>query len=226
MTDKTVQEQIDEAVEAAVSALRAKNTELLNEKKTAKAQADAAKTAAEEAATRADEAEEARARATNDTAAIEKTLAAKYEKQIAALTTAKTSAEGTLQKLLVDNGITAALASANVAPALAKAAAALLRAESNIEITDGAATVNGVPLADHIGQWVQTEGAHFVAAPVSAGGGSQGSSAAATNANAWTADNFNSRIGEFSTLAKTDKPAAIRAAQAAGRHDMVATLSE
>lgn len=225
MTPEEIQEKIDAAVEAAVSKsnleiekLNKKNIALLNEKRSAKAQADEAEERA------ADAAAEAAARATNDTATIEKAVAAKYQKLVDAATAKATAADATLKKVLVDQGITAALQSANVAPSFAKAAAALLRSEGEISIADGVATINGEPLGDYVKTWAQTDGKDFIAAPLNAGGGSLGGSTGNQNANAWTRENFNSRVGEFMALVKTDKAAAIEAARSAGREDMISKI--
>ena len=209
-------DKIAAAVEAAlakansdIEKLKAKNQELLTEKRAAKAAAD-------EAAERAEEAQELAARAANDTTALEKTLAAKYQKQLDAATAKATAADATLQKLLVDNGITQALQQANVAPSLAKAAAALLRSEASIDITDGAAMINGVALSDYVANWAKTDGKDFVAAPVNGGGGSLGASAGAA-VGAWTAENFHSKTTEFMALAKTNPAEAKRIAISVGQ---------
>jgi hypothetical protein len=105
-----------------------------------------------------------------------KTLTTRAEKAEAAAA-ADASA---VQKLVVENGLMAALSAAGVSdPDFAAAAAASIRAGHKIELTtDGdtrVATVNGKPLADHVKEWSASDtGKKFVSAPGHSGGGAGG----------------------------------------------------
>lgn len=84
------------------------------------------------------------------------------------------------QKLLIENGLNAALSAAGVSnPIQLKAAAALIRANSKIEVVaDGenrAAKVGDKDLAAFVKEWSQgDEGKHFVSAQQNSGGGAPG----------------------------------------------------
>lgn len=85
------------------------------------------------------------------------------------------------ERVLIENGLAAALSANGVTNAAhAKAAAALIRATSKIEISvDGdnrSATVGGKALGDHVKEWAGTdEGKNFVTATPNGGGGAPGS---------------------------------------------------
>ena len=88
------------------------------------------------------------------------------------------SAEGGMTKLLVDNGLSEALAKAGVTnPVHQKAAKALLRDQVGV-VTEGdqqAVKVGDKALADFITEWAGSdEGKHFVTAADTSGGGSHG----------------------------------------------------
>jgi hypothetical protein len=83
--------------------------------------------------------------------------------------------QGYTQKLLVDNGLMAALTEVGVKnPVNLKAALALIRANNAAEVkVEGdtrAALIGGKPLAEFVKTWAASEdGKHFVAAPVNSG---------------------------------------------------------
>lgn len=87
---------------------------------------------------------------------------------------------GYVQRLLVDNGLSEALAKAGVTnPVHQKAARAMLASQVQIA-ADGdqrVAKVGDKALAEFIGEWAKgDEGKHFVSAPINSGGGAQGGS--------------------------------------------------
>jgi hypothetical protein len=165
-----VKAAIEAAVEKATAPLLAKRDELLGEvKKLRKGQqidpADLERVENERDEIKAAlaEANKAAKKATTDAEAARKALA---------------DAEGYTTKLLVDNGLTDALTKANVTnPALIKAAKAMLAGQVEV-ITEGGQKVarfGDKPLADAITEWAGSdEGKHFVTAPDTSGGGSQG----------------------------------------------------
>lgn len=101
------------------------------------------------------------------------------------------------QRLLVDNGLAAALTEAGVMnPVMHKAAAAMIRSGQKIEIAvDGEnrlAKVGDQSLGDFVKAWAQgDEGKAFVAAPGHGGGGAPGSGRSGGPANPWAKESFN-----------------------------------
>lgn len=89
--------------------------------------------------------------------------------------------QGYTQKLLVDNGLMAALTEAGVKnPVNLKAALALIRtsnpAEVKVEGDNRTAMIGGKPLAEFVKAWAASDdGKHFVAAPVNTGTDAKGS---------------------------------------------------
>ena len=167
-----VQEAIKSAIEEATAALAAKNKELLGELKEARKGKTINPEDVEKLESRIEELQgqlsEAQKTAKKATADAEKA------------TKALSDAEGFTQRLLVDNGLTDALAKAGVTnPVHLKAAKALLGGQVQI-VADGdqkVAKVGDKALADYIGEWAKgDEGKFFVAAPMNSGGGAGGGS--------------------------------------------------
>lgn len=161
---------IDEAVESATTGLAGKNRELLAELKDArKGQAiDPAKVAALEDRIDALTAD----LATANKAAKDATKAA----EVAAK--ALESESGFSQRLLVDNGLMAALTAHGVSdPHYQKGAAALLRSQVQVVI-DGdnrIAKIGDKPLDDAIKEWAGSdEGKRYIMAPGNSGGSAPG----------------------------------------------------
>lgn len=173
-----VQEAIKSAIEEATAALAAKNKELLGELKEARKgktinpeDVEKLESRIEELQGQLSEAQKTAKKATADAEKATKALA---------------DAEGFTQRLLVDNGLTDALAKAGVTnPVHLKAAKALLGGQVQI-VADGdqkVAKVGDKALADYIGEWAKgDEGKFFVAAPMNSGGGAGGGSGGAGSA--------------------------------------------
>jgi len=91
---------------------------------------------------------------------------------------AKADAEATVSKLLVDNGLSDALAKVGVTnPVLVKAAKAMFSTQAQVADEGGAkvAKLGDKLLADAITEWAGSdEGKHFVTAHDASGGGAQG----------------------------------------------------
>jgi len=96
--------------------------------------------------------------------------------EIDRLSKAVSESETKLSSILVDGGLTEAMAKVGVRPELMGAAKALLK--SNAIVKDGAALLGDKPLAEAVAAWATgDEGKHFVAAPVNTGGGANGGNA-------------------------------------------------
>lgn len=83
------------------------------------------------------------------------------------------------RNMLVENGLTAALAEANVAPQFMEAAKALLMQKGVSVKVDGdnrmAVGPNDKPLGEFVKEWAGSDnGKHYIAAPANAGGGANG----------------------------------------------------
>jgi hypothetical protein len=82
-----------------------------------------------------------------------------------------------VSSLLVDNGLSDAIAKAGVKPELSKAVKAMLAGQVSIKI-DGetrAAVIGDKAVSDFVSEWAKSdEGKHFVAAPANSGGGATG----------------------------------------------------
>lgn len=165
-----VQSAIEAAIEKATAPLLAKRDELLGEvKKLRKGQ----QIDPEELARVEAERDEARASLSEANKAAKK-AATDAEKAVKALA----DSEAATTRLLVDNGLNDALAKANVNnPALVKAAKAMLASQVAIADDNGqkVARIGDKPLHEAITEWAGSdEGKHFVTAPDTSGGGSQG----------------------------------------------------
>lgn len=177
LNDPEVKEAIKAAVEEATGPLLAKRDELLGELKKARKgqQIDP------ETVSKLEEQIEALKGELTTAQKAAKTATTDAEKARKALETA----EGFTQRLLVDNGLTDALAKAGVTnPAHLKAVKSMLAGQVQI-VADGdsrVAKVGDKALADFVTEWAKSdEGKHFVAAPANGGGGSQGGGGGASS---------------------------------------------
>lgn len=157
-----------------VEALSAKNEELLGEVKTERQK----RREAEEARAQADEearakAEEA-AKASGNAEEIQRTIEARYKAQMEKAQREAQDATAQLNRYVIDGSIRDALAQAEIAATFGKAAALLFKDGRNIEVKDGQAFVDGVPIADAVKEWAAADGAAFKAAGQATGGGAPG----------------------------------------------------
>lgn len=132
------------------------------------------------------------------------------------------SAEGAVQSLLVDAGLTEALTKAKVAPEFLDAARALIKAKEQIAIGEAegkpAAMIGEESLAQFVEGWTQGEaGRHFIAPAGNAGGGAAGGAGGTgRQANPWSKEARN--LGEQARLLREDPALAGRLkAEAGGR---------
>lgn len=167
-------EAIRAAVEEATSALASKNKELLGELKEARKGKQVSPEEVEKLQGQIDELtaslNDAKKQATTATKDAE---AARKQLQ---------DAEGYTQRLLVDNGLTDALAKAGVTnPAHLKAVKAMLSGQVQV-VAEGdqkVARVGDKALGDFVGEWAKgDEGKFFVSAPNNSGGSAGGGSPA------------------------------------------------
>lgn len=184
------------AIEAAnkeLEAIRAKNSELLNETKAAKQKKREAEEAAQQAA------EEA-ARKAGDAEALEKSLNEKFRAELEKSAAEKNEAMAQLHKLTVDNTITNELARNKVIPAFQVPLKAMFLS-NKFDIKDGLATVGDKPLNAIISEYLESDdGRMMVLAPHNSGGNSSGPSTSSTSG--FTKDTFN--MTEQSKMIKSD----------------------
>ncbi|MGX1587340.1 hypothetical protein [Brevundimonas diminuta] len=180
----------DKAVpDEALEALKANNARLLKEaqdarKKARDAEAALAAKQAEEEAKAAEAATEAK-----DIEALRTQLETKHARELKSATDRAERAEGQVQRLVIDTGLSTALDDARVKPELKKAATAMLR--EGVELRDDdeggpAAYKGGLPLSEAIKLWADSdEGKAFIMAGNSGGGAPGGGKGAHSGPNPW-----------------------------------------
>lgn len=167
---KAIDAAVAKAVEEATSPLIAKRDELLGEVKKLRKGAEIKPEELE-----ALEAQIETLKSENSKLSKE---AKSFKSDLEKAQTAYQSENAFTQKLLVDNGLTAALVEAGVKePAHLKAVKAMLATQVKVEI-DGdnrVAKMGDKALIDAVKDWANSdEGKHFVSAPNNSGGGAQG----------------------------------------------------
>ena len=126
-----------------------------------------------------------------------------------------TQAETTVQKLVVDNGLTEALTKAKVAPEFLEAARALIKSREEIAIGEAegkpVALVGEQALGAFVEDWARSDQGRPFIAPAGNSGGGAGGAGAATGGlqdNPWAKDSRN--LGEQVRLLKEDPALARR----------------
>lgn len=135
-----------------------------------------------------EQAEADKAKASGDVEAVRTQLETKHGRELKAATDRAEKAERQVEKLVIDNGLSAALDEARVKPELKRAAAALLREGVELKDDDGepVAYKGGLPLAEAIKLWAEgDEGKPFVLAGNSGGGAPGGGKGAHSGPNPW-----------------------------------------
>ncbi len=167
--------------------------------------------------TEAKEAAEAEAAAkSGDVEAVKAQLAAKHAKDLEKANQRAEKAEAQVQRLVVENGLDAALDGVNVAPALKKAAKAMLRDVVELKEEDGqpVALMNGAPLAEALKTWAASDEGKAFVLDGNSGGGAPGGGGGG-NVNPWKAGaGFN--LTEQDRIAKSDPALASRLKAEAG----------
>lgn len=162
-------------LDESVSGLKTKNTELLDKLKKEK-------DALREAEGKLEELEDTVAKGKPDFEREKQKLEAKFNKETKELREQLEAANGHVNKLVIENGLSEALTKANISPVHQKAVAALLKTSSKIELDitgdTPTAKVGDKGLADYVKSWAESEeGKHYVAAPANSGGGAKGTTA-------------------------------------------------
>lgn len=196
------------------AALAQKNAELLDElKKVRNKQREMEAAEADRQKALAD-AEEEKARKAKDFETIEKGYQTKLQKAETEAFTYKAKYEN----LVIDRGLDEALLSAKVNPALARAAHALIKSESVIEIDEGGrALIGGKSLSEFVGDWAKTDTGKAFVMNGNSGGGANGSgngSGGDGEKNPWKAGSIN--LTEQGRLFRADPVKARRLAAEAG----------
>lgn len=167
-----IQALIDAAIEKTAQeykGLKEKNTELLGKLKEKQ-------TYAEQMAEAKEKAELEALEKAGNIDAVKKQIEEKFAKQLAEKDSAVNDYKAKLQKLVIEDGLTATLAKTGVAPQYMDAAKALLKNSAQFDIGDDlTAKVGDAPLSDFVVKWATSDaGKHFLAAPLNAGSGAKG----------------------------------------------------
>lgn len=96
-------------------------------------------------------------------------------KQIETLTKERDDAVSALSSRVIDDGLSAALDAVGVNPKLKKGAVSVIRAEHEVEMEDGEATIDGEALEKFIKRWAKSETGKAYIRMKSSGGGAGGS---------------------------------------------------
>lgn len=165
MTLEELQQRVSD-LEAEKDAVNAKNKELLGEVKKLKAQGK--EVDVEKYFAMSDELEKTKA----ELEKLQKTYKLETEK----LSKALSEKDSSLQKYLIEDGLSSALAKIGVRPEFIDASKALLRQRASIKEDNGElkAYLGDKALNDAITEWASGEGKHFVSPPSSYGGGAGG----------------------------------------------------
>lgn len=165
MTLEELQQRVSD-LEAEKDAVNAKNKELLGEVKKLKAQGK--EVDVEKYFAMSDELEKTKA----ELEKLQKTYKLETEK----LSKALSEKDSSLQKYLIEDGLSSALAKIGVRPEFIDASKALLRQKASIKEDNGElkAYLGDKALNDAITEWASGEGKHFVSPPSSYGGGAGG----------------------------------------------------
>jgi hypothetical protein len=167
-------ETAQEEHEAEVTRLTNKNTELLGKLKTARAGGDNADEV-QRLETELSEVQGKLRTAEGELRTVRRDLQTVTTERDAAQTSLES--ESTFARtMVVENGLTAALVEANVAPEFMEAARAMLAPTVTVKV-DGDnrnAVVGDKPVLDYVKEWaVSDKGKHFVKAPANGGGNTQ-----------------------------------------------------
>jgi hypothetical protein len=135
-----------------------------------------------------EQAEAEKAKASGDVEAVRTQLETKHARDLKAATDRAEKAEAQVQKLVIDNGLSAALDEARIKPELKRAATAMLRDGVELKDEDGepVAYKGGLPLAEAIRLWAEgDDGKPFILAGNSGGGAPGGGKTASNTPNPW-----------------------------------------
>ena len=177
MTIEELEKQVSD-LQAEKEAMSAKNKELLGEIKKLKAKnndaVDAEKYA--ELESKFDE-----LKSENDK------LVKKYDADVKKLNADLSTDNGSLNRYLIDAGLSDNLAKAGVKAEFLEAAKALLRGQASLKDEKGElkAYIADKPISEFVSEWAQKDGKAFIAAPQGQGGGAGGSNNTASASAKW-----------------------------------------
>lgn len=174
LDDPKIKAAIDAAVEAAVEPLKAKNAEILSEKKEAERKLRAASEITPDTLAAAeDRADKAEARA----AELDKQLKA-TNKALETATKSLEAEQGAARNFALEAELASAIAEGNVLPGLVPGFKALMVQQAKAELVDGKyqVMIGDKPARDHIKAFLDSDdGKTYRAAPINGGGGAPGS---------------------------------------------------
>lgn len=166
-----------DALTGEVEALKTKSNELLAEKKAEKAKRDAAESKLSGIESELDEMREKAARGSGDLDAYKKSVEEKHKRDLADRDAKIADRDARIHRLVITDGLKAALTEAGVAPHFLKAAEAMLSSGAKVE-ADGdtfKAMIGDKPLAEAVKAWAASpEGKHFVVLKNNGGGATGG----------------------------------------------------
>lgn len=200
--------ELQKLIDAATDGLKAKNAELLGDMKKQKTEFQGIKDQLKEIQDAKDAAEAEAAAKGGDVEKVKQQLQTKYQKEIEALNAKLSAKDEKLNSILIDGGLTEALAKANIAPQYMDAARALVKTSFKAEVVEAdgksIAQIDGKPITEFVTSWSQgDQGKHFVAAQNNSGGGANGSNGGGKAVNA-----------ELSKLSPVERLTAARESQA------------
>lgn len=184
-----------------VSGLKNKNADLLRQIKDLKKRADDAEKLADEAADNLAAGDELKS--------LQREFN-KLQKTVETLTGERDTLASDLRATRVDSAISAAIASGNVRPEMVEAVEAVMHRK--VQYDDGAATIDGKPIADFAKTYFSKDGAHFVRAADNSGADATGNN----GAKAVDYSNKPFSLTEYQTLRGTNPQAASAWAEATG----------
>lgn len=172
--------KLQELIDAETKGLRDKKDELLGDLKKTKDSVKDLQAQFDELKAEKDKAETEAANKSGDVERIKADLQKQHKKELDKLTAERDAAVGTTNSLLIDGGLSEALAKSGVAPQHMDAVKALIKLnhKPEVAIVDGKAVarVGDASLTDFVSTWAQgDQGKHYIAAKDNGGGGASGS---------------------------------------------------
>ena len=177
MTEEEIKAMADErdALRAERDALARTRDDLLGETKAEKEKRRALEEERAALTAAAEKREREAAEASGNVEAIKAQMKAAHDREVAQERQARETAEGRVNRLVIDAGLREAMSAAGVGSQFMKGASLAFRDGRKIEIKDDAALVDGVPLAQAVTEWAASEdGSPYKAASQSRGGGAPG----------------------------------------------------
>lgn len=171
----------EELTAEVTEGLKNKNNELIQKNKVLKTAKETAEAKVTELEEEAMEILSGKGKGKDIATQIEQKLQEKFAKKEKELQDKNDKYSKQINTLVVENGLTEALAANNIAKQHIPAVRALIKSTSKIEVSSEddeapVATIEGKALSDYVKEFAQGDsGKHYVAAPDNNGGGSKGS---------------------------------------------------